>query len=299
MSLPMRLQASLRFLIFLPVFFVGLSAFAGMAVMGDAGRAGSALNKLKTSVAKEKITSIIMPGDNLYSGSYESVWDNWKKSGFKFDITAIGNHNSGYKKEMKYFGMPAEYYSVVKEGARFIVLNSDNPKNVTEQFNWLKKEFAAASESLIFLVYHHPTFTISRSHLWVEKRSFQLQMRKFLKLNHTRITALLLGHDHMSEFMDFGPVPVVIAGSGREVRNEGPVSYTESGFKIETRYLAPQMAHWGLLEILPGAKEAVIHFVRVSDQRRSCSARFRNSDMILEGECRSSKEYEPAPHIHD
>ncbi len=288
-----------RFLFFISVFFVGFSAFAGIAIMGDAGRAGSSLNKLKASVAKEKITSIIMPGDNLYSGTYESVWDNWKKSGFKFDITAIGNHNSGYTKEVKYFGMPAEYYSVVKEGARFIVLNSDNSKNVTQQFVWLKKELAAATESLIFLVYHHPTFTISKSHLWVEKRSFQLQMREFLKINHSRITALLLGHDHMSEFMDFGPVPVVVAGSGREVRNEGPVSYTENGFKIETRYLAPQTAHWGLLEIQPGAKEAVIHFVRAADQKRSCSARFRNSDMILEGECRSSKEYAAAPHTHE
>ena len=240
-----------------------------------------------------------MPGDNLYSGTYESVWNNWKNSGFKFDITAIGNHNSGYEKEVKYFGMPSQYYSVVKEGARFFVLNSDNLANVTEQFNWLKKEFNAATENLIFLVYHHPTFSISKSHTWNEKKSFQLQMREFLKLNHERITALLLGHDHMSEFLDFGPVPVVIAGSGREVRNEGPISFSEDGFKIETRYLAPQTAHWGLLEIQPGAKEAVIHFIRVSDQKRSCSARFRNSDMILEGECRSSKEYLVTPRIHE
>ncbi len=300
MILSLSSSLSLRLLSFLLVCFVGSSSFAeGMAIMGDAGRAGAELNKLKASIEKEKITSIIMPGDNLYAGTYESVWDNWKQSGFKFDVTAIGNHNSGYAKEANYFGMPSEYYSVVKQGARFIILNSDNAANVTEQFTWLKKEFAAATEQLIFLVYHHPTFTISKSHTWGEKKSFQLQMRDFLKANHPRITALLLGHDHMSEFVNFGPVPVVIAGSGREVRNEGPVSYTENDFKIETRFLAPQTAHWGLLEILPGAQEAVIHFVRVSDQKRSCTARFRNSDMILEGECRSSNEYVAIPHTHE
>ena len=263
------------------------SIAAGMAVMGDAGLAGKALKNLKNSVIKEKITSIIMPGDNLYFGTYESVWDDWKKSGLKFDVVAIGNHNSGYEKEVKYFKMPGQFYSVVKEGARFIVLNSDNTATVKQQFTWLKNELAAAKETLVFLVYHHPTFSISNSHRWTEKKSFQLQMRQFLKQNHNRITALLIGHDHMSEFMDFGPVPVVVAGSGREVRNEGPVSFNEDGFKVETRYLAPNVPHWGLLEIMPGAKEAVVHFVRVADQKRSCSARFRNSDMILEGECRT------------
>lgn len=272
------------------------SAFAaGIALMGDAGKAGTNLKNLKASVMKEKVTSIIMPGDNLYSGTYESVWDDWKKSGLKFDVVAIGNHNSGYAKEVKYFGMAGEFYSVVKQGARFIVLNSDNTANVTTQITWLKKQLAAATESLVFLVYHHPTFTISNSHFWGEKRAFQLQMREVLKQSHAKITALIIGHDHLSSFIDFGPVPVIVAGSGREVRNEGTVSFNEDGFKIETRYFAPKTQHWGLLEIQPGAKEALVHFVRVSDQKRVCSARFRNSDMILEGECRSAKTYVVEP----
>lgn len=277
------------------LFFFATHSLAAMAIMGDSGKAGTNLDRLKASIAKEKIKSIIMPGDNLYSGTYESVWDNWKKSGFKFDVVAIGNHNSGYSKEVKYFKMPGEFFSVVKEGARFIVLNSDNSATVKAQFTWLKKEIAAAKESLVFLVYHHPTFTISTSHYWIEKRAFQLQMREFLKQNHARVTALILGHDHMSEFMDFGPVPVIVAGSGREVRNEGTVAFNEDGFKIETKYLAPRTQHWGLLEIVPGAKEAVVHFVRVADQKRACSARFRNGDMLLEGECRMDKTFMVEP----
>ena len=67
------------------------------------------------------------------------------------------------------------------------------------------------------------------------------------------------------------------------------MAYDEDGFRIQSKYFAPQTQHWGLMEILPGAKEALVHFVRVSDQKRVCSARLRNGDMILEGECRSAK----------
>lgn len=268
------------------ILLISSVSAAGIAVMGDAGRAGSELNALKKSVMTENVTSILMPGDNLYKGSYESVWDNWKQSGLRFDITAIGNHTDGYAQEVKYFDMPAEYYSKVKDGARFIVLNSDNTNTVSEQFAWLNQEMNRVSEKLIFLVYHHPTYSVSDSHSWTEKKEFQLQMREFLKKNSTRITALLLGHDHMSQFLMFGSVHVVIAGAGREVRNEGPVSFSENSIKIETKYLAPRQPHWGLLEIASGAAEATITFVRVMDQKRSCTARFRNSEMLLEGECR-------------
>ncbi len=265
--------------------FNQLSANESMAIMGDAGEASAELNNLKTSVQKENITSIIMPGDNLYSGTYKNVWNNWLSSGLKFDVVAIGNHNSGYKNEVDFFNMPAEYYSVIKNGARFIVLNSDNTNNVDEQFTWFKNAMSSAKETLIFVVFHHPTFTISSSHTWQEKRNFQLQMRDFLKLNPGKITALILGHDHMSQFLKFGDTPVVIAGSGREVRNEKAVSFIEDGFKIETKFLAPRTQHWGLLQISSNAQEAIITFIRVADQKRACSARFIHSQMTLEGDC--------------
>ncbi len=273
--------------VFLFVFIRGLTvSAAGMAVMGDAGLAGSELNALKNSVITEKVTSIVMLGDNLYKGSYELVWDNWKQSGLSFDITAIGNHTNGYAQEVQYFNMPGEYYSKVKDGARFIVLNSDNTNTVSQQFSWLNQEIKQVTEKLVFLVYHHPTYSVTNKHSWTEKKEFQLQMREFLKKNSLRITALFLGHDHMSQFLMFGSVPVVIAGSGRESRNEAPVSFTENSVKIETKFMAPSQPHWGLLEISAGATEATVTFVRVADQKRSCTARFRNAEMLLEGECR-------------
>ncbi len=272
--------------VFAIVFFVSVHILANpIAIMGDAGESSLELNQLKDSVKKEGVSSILMPGDNLYSGSYNSVWNNWKQSAFNFEIVAIGNHNDGYENEIKYFNMPGEYYSVLKDGARFIVLNSDNKKNVEAQFAWLRTELLEAKENLIFIVFHHPTFTISKTHTWTEKKDFQLQMRDILKQFGPQITALILGHDHLTEFMNFGSVPVIVAGSGREVRNEKPVSFTEDGFQIETKFIASNTQHWALLEIQPGSNEAHVSIVRVSDQKKVCSAVFKKSEMNLAGDC--------------
>lgn len=275
----------------LKVFFVlmlcvSIQAFANpIAIMGDSGEAGSEMNALKESVLNEQALSILMPGDNLYKGTYASVWNGWKKSGFNFDIVAIGNHNGGYKNEIEYFNMPAEYYSVKKDGARFIVLNSDNERNVTEQMTWLKNELDQANENLIFITFHHPTFTITKSHTWTEKKIFQLQMRQVLKQYSSKISALILGHDHVSEFMYFGATPVIVAGSGREVRNEKPVSFTDDGFLVETQFMAPRTQHWALMEIETGATEARVTFIRVSDNKKICGAFFKRSEMQLDGDC--------------
>lgn len=256
-----------------------------MAVMGDAGKEGNNLNSLRKSVEKENIKSVIMPGDNLYKGSYSDVWDIWKEQGFQFDVVAIGNHNDGYQREMAYFAMPKEYFSVVKFGARFIVLNSDNVKNVNEQFAWLEKEISTVTEKLVFITYHHPTFTVTKSHNWEEKKDFQLRMRQFLKSYGSRVTALLIGHDHITTFLNFGDVPVILAGSGREARGASPVSYVEDGFHIQTQYLAEQTQFWASLEIMEGAEEAKVTAIRVSDQAKPCSARLRHGTMTLDGSC--------------
>lgn len=272
--------------LFLLLFTCDLAtASSHFAIMGDAGQISFELDRLKSSIKKEKVQSIIMPGDNLYSGTYERTWNSWKTQGFQFDVVAIGNHNDGYKEEVKYFSMPGEYYSKVIAGARFIVLNSDNKNNVQEQFSWLENEIKNASEELIFIIYHHPTFTITKKHHWQEREAFQLQMRQVLKTYGTKISALFLGHDHISSFLNFGEVPAIIAGAGREVRDAKPVSYYEDGFEIETRYLAPKTQHWAKLEILDGAQEARVHLIRVSDQRRVCSAQLKRASMALDSNC--------------
>lgn len=274
--------------IFPIVTFAIQNPIGRMAIIGDAGQKGTSLENLKKSITKESLSSLILPGDNLYSGSYQSVWDDWKIEGFNFDVVAIGNHNESYAGEMAYFDLPSEYFSVVKFGARFIVLNSDNVFAVDKQMAWLEKEIDSASENLIFLVYHHPTFDVGSKHSWKEKRDFQLKMRQIFKTRGAKISAVFVGHDHISAFVDFGNVAAVVAGSGREVRPAKLVSYIEDGFQVETQFLAPENQHFAELDIDEGSASAMVHFINVRTNKVVCSGRVSHGPMVLDPNCKSN-----------
>ena len=256
-----------------------------MAVVGDVGKPGDKMDALKVSLLQARQKVLIMPGDNLYKGSYESVWNSWKQAGFEFPIVAIGNHHDGYDKEMEFFGMPGEYYTKSSQGVRFFVLNSDNEENVSEQFRWLENQFRRAQEKHIFLVYHHPTFTVTEDHNWQERPEFQKKMRQFLKANGSRVTALLLGHDHISTFVQFGPVVAMIAGSGRTTRSAEPVSYVEDGFQVKTLYLAPESQHWGLLHFESASDKMRAGFFSIRQGRMACVIELGKGRLRMASSC--------------
>lgn len=172
--------------LFCAVLFVALSTYADelqFMILGDAGRWNTNSKMLLESASKLNVKKMIMPGDNLYSGTYDQAWGPWKKAGFTFDIIAIGNHNAGYAKEIKFFEMPGEYFA--KEYANgdllYLVLNSDNTKNIDQQMTWLKAQLENSSARQIYLVYHHPSLTVA-SHKWTEKKAFQLKLHQVLKV---------------------------------------------------------------------------------------------------------------------
>lgn len=255
------------------------------ALIGDCGRPGITNDELRASVSQKKIRSLVLPGDNLYESTYAHTWDPWKLAGFLFDAVAIGNHNGGYAEEVAYFNMPGEYYSKVINGVRFIVLNSDNPWNVVSQMTWLNNALTNTQQSLTFLVYHHPTFPISDDHVWFEKPWFQLEMRQIFKDYQSKISAVVIGHDHISSFVDFGPIPAIVAGSGRSTRKTDPVSYKQDGFQIQTRYIESEKRHWGLLEIAADKKSATVDFIGVESQKSSCRGKLLNGKMLLDKNC--------------
>jgi hypothetical protein len=282
-----RFWISIIILTILTSSFFANAQTTQLALMGDCGRPGNSLNNLKSSLLKSGIRNLVLPGDNLYESTYENVWNGWKKVGFLFDVVAIGNHNDGYEKEVRYFEMPGEYYSKVISGARFIVLNSDNVFNVSKQMKWLKQELKQAREKTIFLVYHHPTFTITEDHFWFEKATFQTEMRKIFVDFKDKISAVIVGHDHISSFVDFGHIPAIVAGSGRTNRPGKPVHNTQFDFSIHTQFLAGDTQHWGLLELDPSGSSALVSFIRVADHANVCTARLEAGKMILQENCQN------------
>lgn len=271
-------------------------AWAGMqsyGVLGDAGKTNRWVKTVRSSLKKAGVSRLVLPGDNIYSfwRSYAGVWEPWREMGFTFDVVALGNHNKGYDREMAYFQMPGEYFSVVQEDARFIVLNSDRESSVEEQGEFLEQELSAAREKFVFIVYHHPTFTVSKFHDWQEKYDFQLMIRPLISKYRDRITALLVGHDHIATVVDLGGVPMIVSGAAADARAGKRVSVRESGVEIRTRWLAEKGIYWARLDLSAEEDAAWISFYR-EDKAPGlvCKARIFPAPVIYDQNCQRTDE---------
>lgn len=246
------------------------------AVIGDAGVWNNLTRQVRDSIREGSVTKLILPGDNIYDpqDTYEKVWAPWR--GFDFSVVALGNHHQGYQAEMDFFGMPGEFFAkTYGQHIRFIALNSDNPANVKEQKKFLESQLKKAQERYIFLVYHHPSYTVSRFHRWDQKREFQLAVRPLLKKYQSKITALLVGHDHLAALMTVHGIPMVVSGATHEVRpNPAILNYTTpEGVRVETRWMHRPYPVWVRLDVDPSTDQVWLNFVNAATRRVECSAR--------------------------
>lgn len=256
------------------------------AIIGDAGKTNSNSKIVRESILHHGLSQLILPGDNLYSGTYQNVWAPWKSAGMTFDVVAIGNHNDGYNNEIAFFQMPGEYFTKVIHGARFIVLNSDNDNSGVEQATWLGQQLSQAHESLIFLVYHHPTYTTSSFHSWQEKTQFQTALRPILWKFRSKITALFVGHDHLATILHFNDLPVIISGAVQEVRKDTPVNNVQDGVKVQTAWYFDSTPHWAKLQWDAQAGTAEVQFIRAKDDIVTCTAILRTAQKAqLQSDC--------------
>lgn len=261
------------------ITFLSITTFAEelkFAVMGDAGKWNSNTQMLLNSMTKMNIKQLIMPGDNLYKGTYEQQWNPWKKAGFTFDIVAIGNHNESYAKEIKFFEMPGEFFA--KEYANgdllYLILNSDNTKNVDQQMTWLKAQLENSRAQQIYLVYHHPSFTVAM-HKWTEKKAFQLKLRQVVRTYREKVTALIVGHDHIASLMHFYNLPVIISGSTQSPRNETPVNNVQQGIPVTTAIHLDSEPYWimqNAASTVLAADTSEFFFIRGKDSKIICKA---------------------------
>ncbi len=250
-------------------------AWAGSyAVIGDAGLWNAKTRGVRDSIHRADIHDLVMPGDNLYRGrSYDTHWAPWREKGFTFPVVAIGNHNGGYAEEIEYFGMPGEFYSVHPEpGVLFIVLNSDNTRSIRRQTEFLRKELTQAREKLIFVVFHHPFATISPRHEWEEKEDFHLSTTPLLLAWRNKITAVLLGHDHLATWFEMDGLQAFVSGAAHEVLATQPVTGRQRGLRIKTQCLLGSQPSWLRLETDPKNGIAHFDFIRAQDDTIQCSA---------------------------
>lgn len=249
------------------------SANFTLGFIADGGKLTSKAKSVRESMARKGELRLVMAGDNLYSSDYRTVWADWIAAGFSFDVTAIGNHNDGYANEMAFFKMPGEFFSKVYSSyARFIVLNSDNNGNVKEQMDFLEQELKTAKEKMVFLVYHHPSYTLSHFHKWQEKRDFQLAIRPLLFKYRSKITAVLAGHDHLALVAEFGDLPVIIAGAVQEVRDDVALpTAVQDGVTVKTHWYFDGKPYWTQMKFDSSSDVVTVDYVRATDDQIRCS----------------------------
>lgn len=262
------------------------------AIVGDAGKNNANTTGVRNSILKTSVRALVIPGDNIYNPqkTYGEIWDDWKKAGFSWDVVAIGNHTLGYDKEVKFFGMPGEFYSkTYGHEARFIVLNSDNPLRADIQIEWLNRELALANEAFVFLVYHHPSFTVTQHHSWLEKESFQRGVRPLLWKYRNKITGLLIGHDHMAEMLQFNDLPAVLAGASWECREDRHPDGKQEGVNVKTGWMYDGTPHWVRLDLDSKTNMATVNFVRTKDDKSQCTVHLVTGQAAkMEENCRKT-----------
>ncbi len=263
------------------------SQHSEFAIIGDGGAITQASAMVRQSIHRANVQQLILPGDNLYDHkktTYEKVWEPWTSLGMRFSMVAIGNHRDNYTKEMKFFSMPEEFYTYKIGTARFIVLNSDNEDRAMEQAEFLDKKLQETRSSYVFLIYHHPSYTVSTFHEWTEKKKFQLAIRPIIWKYRHKITAILVGHDHLASLIHFNDLPVILSGAVQEVRTDKMVAYTDTidshnGVVVQSSWYFDHEPYWAKLSVPDeNARKdspAFVQFIRAQDSYIACTAQLR------------------------
>lgn len=280
------------------ICFVFNTAFAfelPFGIIGDTGRFNANAEILLNSMNQMNVKRLIMPGDNLYEGTYEQQWGPWKQAGFTFDVIALGNHVETYAKEIAFFEMPGQYFSKTFSFGeiQYLVLNSDNTSNVTKQMTWLKTQLKASTAKQLYLVYHHPTYKVGRYVPTEQKKNFQLKIRPILKTYRHKITALIVGHEHITSLMHFDSLPVIISGSTQSPRDEVPINNTQSGVKVRTALHLDKEPFWVMQTVnkdITATDTSDFFFIRGRDSKVMCRAMIKTGQPATH-ECYGAENY--------
>lgn len=266
------------------------SAWAALqtyGIIGDAGLWNSGTEVVRKSMMLSRVQQLILPGDNLYDPrqTYAQVWSPWIQKGFIPSYVAIGNHNQSYAEEIRFFRMPGAFYTKVDNGVRWIILNSDDESTAELQTKWFDRTLSAATEKIIFLVFHHPSYTVSHFHPWTEKFQFQSRLRPLIWKHRNKITAILNGHDHIAALISLNEIPLVVSGASQEQRADVPMNYTDENVNVRTLWYYRGLPHWVRLDINTDTQEVWLNFVEAPRNFVDCSVRILPRPFLMRNNC--------------
>jgi hypothetical protein len=221
-----------------------------MAVMGDNGNGSREQAELAGQMAslheQFRFDLVLMVGDNFYGSQRPSdlerkfarVYRPLLDAGVIFQA-ALGNHDDPSTVNYPPLNMDGRrYYSFVRPGVRFIVLDTNelDPRQV----QWADATLQQATEPWRIAYFHHPIYGNASRH------GANVDLRVLLEpilLKH-RVQVVFSGHDHVYERLKpQNGIHYFVTGSGGQLRKGGleTSDSTAAGFDQEQAFLAAEI----------------------------------------------------------
>lgn len=201
------------------------------AVYGDTRSQPDKHRAVVAQMVKARPEFVLQTGDLVGGdGSDPKAWDE------AFEIIAplralgpyymaMGNHDRGNPNVARQLDLPADermYYTVSRGNCLFVVLNTNTIRRSgqdEEQVAWFKQQLRAASAAHVFVLMHHPPYTIG------SYRPGDLTVRKRLLpiLKQYPVDAVFSAHDHnYYRTRRDGITFIVTAGGGAPLYDQHP-----------------------------------------------------------------------------
>ena len=228
-----------------------VSGSVKMAVIGDNGNGSREQAELAAQMAalheQFRYDLVLMVGDNFYGSQRPSdleqkfarVYRPLLDAGVIFQA-ALGNHDDPSTVNYPPLNMDGRrYYSFVRPGVRFIVLDTNelDPK----QLQWAEATLQQATEPWRIAYFHHPIYGNASRH------GANVDLRLLLEplLLKYGVQVVFSGHDHVYERLKpQNGIYYFVTGSAGQMRKGGldASDSTATGFDQEQAFLAAEIA---------------------------------------------------------
>ncbi|MGE0872635.1 MAG: metallophosphoesterase [Kofleriaceae bacterium] len=209
---------------------VGTEVPFSFVVVGDTRYSVDAHRRVVERIAQEVPDFVLGTGDMVDEGHRQDQWQQF------FDVEnpllrdnvyfpAVGNHDRQGRGRTAdtyraYFSVPENggdserYYAFSYATSRFLILDSNESSfALTDQTAWLERELIAARQDpgirLIFVVMHHPPFSIS-----LHGGNRDLRERWTPLFEAYDVTAVFSGHDHVYSRAEHNGLHYFVSGGG-------------------------------------------------------------------------------------
>ncbi|HMD35241.1 MAG TPA: metallophosphoesterase [Vicinamibacterales bacterium] len=206
-------------------------ALIGDSGSGDAAQTAVANAMVRYFTTARRFTFVLMLGDNLYDNDYQGEfsvpYQGLLERGVLFYAT-LGNHDREIEQHYKPFHMTDRLYFAFTEGnARFVVLNSNHPRD-DAQLAWIDTAFGYTGSKWRITFFHHPLYS-SGEHARQSRESIRPALEPALLRN--RVDVVFTGHDHLYERIapQQGIRYFVSGGGGRSLYDFHQSAFDEVG----------------------------------------------------------------------